>query len=47
MLKICLANYALGLAPALAIEAARRAIPGSAQPTFEEVEGAMRGGKKQ
>jgi chemotaxis protein MotA len=37
-----LANYSAGVAPIVAVEAARRAIPANAQPTFEELEEGMR-----
>ena len=45
VIKACLTAYAQGLAPALAVEAGRRAIPGHAQPTFEETEEAMKAKK--
>lgn len=44
-IKACLVAYAQGLAPALAVEAGRRAIPGHAQPSFEETEEAIKGRK--
>lgn len=40
--KTAIMSFALGWAPALALEAARRAVPSSARPTFEELENAVR-----
>ncbi len=40
--KTAIMSFALGWAPALALEAARRAVPGSSRPTFEELENAVR-----
>ena len=40
--KTAIMSFALGWAPALALEAARRAVPSSARPTFEELESAVR-----
>ncbi len=45
VIRACLTAYSQGLAPALAIEAGRRAIPGHAQPSFEEAEEAMKAKK--
>ncbi len=45
VIRACLTAYSQGLAPALAIEAGRRAIPGHAQPSFEETEEAMKAKK--
>ncbi|EPR42366.1 flagellar motor stator protein MotA [Desulfovibrio sp. X2] len=43
VVKSALSAYLMGLAPILAVEAGRRAIPGHVQPTFEELEEAMKG----
>lgn len=40
--KTAIMSFALGWAPALALEAARRAVPSSARPSFEELESAVR-----
>lgn len=40
--KTAMMSFALGWAPALALEAARRAVPVSARPSFEELESAVR-----
>lgn len=40
--KTALMSFALGWAPVLALEAARRAVPSSARPSFEELETAVR-----
>ena len=40
--KTAIMSFALGWAPALALEAARRAVPSSSRPTFEELESAVR-----
>jgi chemotaxis protein MotA len=40
--KIAIMSFALGWAPALALEAARRAVPSSGRPSFEELESAVR-----
>lgn len=40
--KTAIMSFALGWAPALALEAARRAVPSSARPSFEELENAVR-----
>ena len=40
--KTAIMSFALGWAPALALEAARRAVPSSSRPTFEELEIAVR-----
>ncbi len=42
VVKSALSAYLMGLAPALAVEAGRRAIPGHVQPSFEELEEAMK-----
>ncbi len=43
-IKAGIAAFVAGLPPLLAAEAARRAIPGHAQPSFEELEEAMKRG---
>ncbi|MDY0275620.1 MAG: flagellar motor stator protein MotA [Desulfomicrobium sp.] len=40
--KTALMSFALGWAPVLALEAARRAVPNSVRPSFEELESAVR-----
>jgi len=40
--KTAIMSFARGWAPALALEAARRAVPSSSRPTFEELENAVR-----
>lgn len=40
--KTAVMSFALGWAPALALEAARRAVPSSVRPSFEELEEAVR-----
>lgn len=40
--KTAIMSFALGWAPPLALEAARRAVPSSVRPTFEELEEAVR-----
>lgn len=47
VLKAALTAFAMGWPPAMAVEAARRAIPGHGRPSFDEVEEAMRGARKQ
>ena len=42
--KAAISAYLIGLAPILAVEAGRRAIPEHVQPTFEELEQAMKNG---
>jgi chemotaxis protein MotA len=39
-------SFLKGSAPIMAVEAARRAIPGQVRPSFQEVEKACRGGGK-
>ncbi len=46
VVKAGLVGFSSGFAPMLAVEAARRAIPRPARPTFEELEGALKGGAK-
>ena len=42
VLRVCMASSLKGMAPILAVEMARRAIPGRVRPTFSEVENACR-----
>jgi chemotaxis protein MotA len=44
VLKVVVISFLKGTAPIMAIEAARRAIPGHVRPTFAELEKACRGG---
>ena len=44
VLKVLIISFLKGTAPTLAVEAARRAIPGHVRPTFTELEQACRGG---
>jgi len=44
VLKVVVISFLKGTAPIMAIEAARRAIPGHVRPTFSELEKACRGG---
>ncbi len=44
VVKSALMGYSIGLAPILAVEFARRAVPGHAQPSMEELEQGMKGG---
>src|SRR5436305_6204921 len=44
VLKVLIVCFLKGTAPIMAIEAARRAIPGHVRPTFTELEQACRGG---
>jgi chemotaxis protein MotA len=46
MLKVGLVSFIGGAAPQIAVEFARRAIPGSVKPNFIEVEEALRAAKK-
>ncbi|MBU1040203.1 MAG: flagellar motor stator protein MotA [Proteobacteria bacterium] len=46
VVKSGLVGFASGFPPMLAVEAARRAVSGPARPTFEELEGALKGGQK-
>ncbi len=43
-LRMAALGYAKGLSPIMAVEMARRSIPNSLRPTFQEMEGACRGG---
>ena len=44
VLRILMASFSKGMAPIMAVEMARRAIPGHIRPSFLEVEKACRGG---
>ena len=44
VLKVVVISFLKGTAPIMAVEAARRAIPGHVRPTFAELEKACRGG---
>lgn len=46
VVKSGLVGFASGFPPMLAVEAARRAVSGPARPSFEELEGALKGGQK-
>jgi chemotaxis protein MotA len=46
VLKVGLVSFIGGAAPQIAVEFARRSIPGHAKPTFSEVEEALRANKK-
>jgi chemotaxis protein MotA len=44
VLRVLMISFLKGTAPIMAVEAARRAIPGHVRPSFQEVEKACRGG---
>jgi chemotaxis protein MotA len=44
VLRVVMITFLKGTAPILAVESARRAIPGNVRPSFQEVEKACRGG---
>lgn len=44
VLRVLMVSFLKGTAPIMAIEVARRAIPGHVRPSFKEVEAACRGG---
>src|SRR6202142_1343699 len=44
VLRVVIISFLKGTAPILAVEAARRAIPGHVRPSFQELEQACRGG---
>jgi len=46
VVKSGLVGFSSGFPPMLAVEAARRAVSGLARPSFEELEGALKGGQK-
>src|SRR5579864_4974207 len=43
VLRVVIISFLKGTAPILAVEAARRAVPGHARPTFQELENACKG----
>jgi chemotaxis protein MotA len=45
-LRMAAIGFIKGLSPIMAVELARRSIPSTVRPTFQEVEGACRGGGK-
>lgn len=45
-LRMAAIGFIKGLSPMMAVELARRAIPSGVRPTFQELEGACRGGSK-
>lgn len=45
-LRMAALGFIKGLSPIMAVELARRSIPSTVRPTFQEVEGACRGGGK-
>jgi chemotaxis protein MotA len=44
VLRVLMVSFLKGTAPIMAVEVARRAVPGHVRPSFKEVEGACRGG---
>ncbi|MBI5521132.1 MAG: flagellar motor stator protein MotA [Desulfarculus sp.] len=46
VVRTALLGLSMGLPPAVAVESARRAIPGDDRPSFDELEGTIRGAKK-
>src|ERR1700735_583321 len=44
VLRVVMISFLKGTAPIMAVESARRAIPGNVRPSFQEVEKACRGG---
>ncbi len=46
VVKSTILAYAQGIAPVLALEAGRRAVPTAQRPSYADLEGAMRGAKK-
>lgn len=46
VVKAGLVGFSSGFPPMLAVETARRAVSGPARPSFEELEGALKGGQK-
>jgi chemotaxis protein MotA len=43
VLRVLIISFLKGTAPILAVEAARRAVPGHVRPTFKELEEGCRG----
>ena len=46
VLRVLIFSFLKGTAPIMAVEVARRAIPGHVRPTFQELEEACRGGSE-
>jgi len=44
VLRVLMISFLKGTAPIMAVEVARRAIPGHVRPSFKELEQACRGG---
>jgi chemotaxis protein MotA len=44
VLRVLIGSFLKGTAPIMAVEVARRAVPGPVRPSFKELEGACRGG---
>jgi chemotaxis protein MotA len=44
VLRVLIVSFLKGTAPIMAVEVARRAVPGPVRPSFKELEGACRGG---
>jgi chemotaxis protein MotA len=44
VLRVLMVSFLKGTAPIMAVEVARRAVPGPVRPSFKELEGACRGG---
>jgi len=44
VLRVLMVSFLKGTAPIMAVEVARRAVPGHVRPSFKELEGACRGG---
>jgi chemotaxis protein MotA len=44
VVRVLIISFPKGTAPIMAVEAARRAVPGHVRPTFSELEQACRGG---
>jgi chemotaxis protein MotA len=44
VLRVLIVSFLKGTAPIMAVEVARRAIPGHVRPSFKELEAACRGG---
>src|SRR5947207_4128844 len=47
VLRVLIFSFLKGTAPIMAVEVARRAIPGHVRPTFQELEKACRGGGRE
>ena len=44
VMRVLMVSFLKGIAPIMAVEVARRAVPGHVRPSFKELEGACRGG---